>query len=100
MTDTHPDPRDRRAILDALENLWKAASGLEFLHTCEDEGLRSGQPTPEDWRKARAALDAALRGAFPEWTCPICHAQQGHTPNAAICDNCQSQNHRITGDQP
>jgi len=84
-TDTHPDPRSRREILDALANLWKAARPFAQDPAYNDDERR---------------LQAALRAAFPAWSCPICHAPQGNTPHAAICDGCQAQNHRSTGAQP
>ena len=90
MPDTHPDPRSRREILDALANLWKAARPFTSETTL----------SPTVTVAQVLALRAALQAAFPEWTCPICKTPQGRTPNAAICDGCQAQNHRTTSGEP
>jgi len=39
----------------------KAALGfIQHLHSCEDEGMASGQPSKEDYLKAREITDDAL----------------------------------------
>ena len=45
---------DIQPIIDALEH-------LVFLHGCEQEGLESGMPTPEQWEQAVDAAHRALK---------------------------------------
>lgn len=45
------------------KKLWIALHHLVWLHDCEQEGISSGMPTPDQWldgvRKAREALEGA-----------------------------------------
>ena len=43
-----------------INELITAAKELSFLNQCELEGLRSGQPSPEQWRNAFEKLDEIL----------------------------------------
>lgn len=40
--------------------LLKASRHLTYLHACEQEGLSSGQPSPEDWYKAVNSVNNAI----------------------------------------
>jgi len=42
------------------ERLKEAANRLVFLHECEQEGIESGQPTPQDWFEAVNELGELL----------------------------------------
>jgi hypothetical protein len=46
--------RQRDELLTALKQ-------LVHLHGCEQEGLLSGQPTPEQWYKAVEQAEAAIK---------------------------------------
>ena len=37
---------------EIMNELFEALEELLFLNSCEEEGISSGQPTPEQWRKA------------------------------------------------
>ena len=50
---------DIQPIIDALEH-------LVFLHGCEQEGLESGMPTPEQWEQAVDAAHRALKDVGKE----------------------------------
>lgn len=42
--------------------LVEAANNLLHLHSCEQEGLASGQPTPQQWMEAVEKLSALTKG--------------------------------------
>lgn len=42
------------------DELRKALARLVFLHECEQEGIGSGQPKPEEWIKAVQEAEEAL----------------------------------------
>ena len=42
-------------------NLLKASKEILHLHLCEQEGMVSGQPTPEQWLKAVDELAEAIQ---------------------------------------
>jgi len=54
---------DIRPIVDAL---YDALADLVFLHGCEQEGIESAMPTPEQWEQAVENAVIALKGAKGE----------------------------------
>jgi len=50
-------------LLKQNEELREALSELVHLHGCEQEGLLSGQPTPEQWYKAVEEAEQALKNS-------------------------------------
>ena len=54
------DIHDREAVRQRDE-LREALKQLVHLHGCEQEGLLSGQPTPEQWYKAVERAEAAIK---------------------------------------
>ena len=54
---------DIRPIVDAL---YDALADLVFLHGCEQEGIESAMPTPEQWEQAVDNAVMALKGAKGE----------------------------------
>jgi len=55
------------AIISRLEKqaseIVEKAKNLTFLHSCEQEGLESGQPKASEWRKAVEELQEAIQKA-------------------------------------
>lgn len=47
---------------DKITNLTKAVDKIIHLHMCEQEGISSGMPTPEQWEKAVDDLHEANEG--------------------------------------
>lgn len=54
---------DLQPIVNAL---YDALADLVFLHGCEQEGIESGMPTPEQWEQAVDNAVIALKGARRE----------------------------------
>ena len=54
---------DMRPIVDAL---YDALADLVFLHGCEQEGIESAMPTPDQWEQAVDNAVIALKGAKGE----------------------------------
>lgn len=54
---------DLRPIVDVL---YDALAELVHLHGCEQEGVESGMPTPEQWTQAVDNAVIALKGARSE----------------------------------
>jgi hypothetical protein len=52
--------------MDKTDRLYNALEALVFLHGCEQEGLESGMPTPEQWEQAVNAAHKALKEARSE----------------------------------
>jgi len=50
-------------LIAAAPDLLEALENLVFLHTCEQEGIESGQPTPEEWYTAVNAAEKAIQKA-------------------------------------
>jgi hypothetical protein len=50
-------------LIAAAPDLLEALQKLVFLHTCEQEGITSGQPTPDDWFSAVHAAELAIEKA-------------------------------------
>ena len=50
-------------LMDKTDKLYHALRSLVFLHGCEQEGLESGMPTPEQWEQAVDAAHRALKEA-------------------------------------
>ena len=48
-------------LLRQRDELREALKQLVHLHGCEQEGLLSGQPTPEQWYKAVERAEAAIK---------------------------------------
>lgn len=48
-------------LLQQRDELREALRQLVHLHGCEQEGLLSGQPTPEQWHKAVEQAEAAIK---------------------------------------
>ena len=48
-------------LIDKADRLYNALEALVFLHGCEQEGLESGMPTPEQWEQAVDAAHRALK---------------------------------------
>ena len=53
-------------LIDKADRLYNALEALVFLHGCEQEGLESGMPTPEQWEQAVNAAHKALKEARSE----------------------------------
>jgi hypothetical protein len=53
-------------LMDKTDRLYNALEALVFLHGCEQEGLESGMPTPEQWEQAVVAAHKALKEARSE----------------------------------
>jgi len=50
-------------ISDMMQNMGKIIKAFDYLlhlHNCEQEGIESGQPTPEQWYKAVEDAEKAL----------------------------------------
>jgi hypothetical protein len=50
-------------MIEAAELMYDALKELLFLHSCEQEGIASGQPTFEMWMKAYDAGVLAIQKA-------------------------------------
>jgi hypothetical protein len=48
-------------LLKQMDELLTALTQLVHLHGCEQEGIESGQPTPEQWYTAVDAAEAAIK---------------------------------------
>ena len=48
-------------LLQQRDELREALKQLVHLHGCEQEGLLSGQPTPEQWYKAAEQAEASIK---------------------------------------
>ena len=51
------------ALVEAAPDLLKALQDLVHLHSCEQEGLLSGQPTAKQWIKAVNQAEKAITKA-------------------------------------
>ena len=58
-----PKDKDPRTETNAL---YDALAALVHLHGCEQEGIESGMPTPEQWEQAVDNAVIALKGARRE----------------------------------
>jgi hypothetical protein len=54
-----------RAMQGAFEQVCEKANHVAVLHMCEQEGISSGMPTPQEWMDAAGALHEALSLAAP-----------------------------------
>lgn len=50
-------------LIAAAPDLLEALERLVHLHLCEQEGLSSGQPSPEDWHEAVERASQAINKA-------------------------------------
>ena len=54
---------DHTKLINAAPDLLEALLELVHLHQCEQEGLTSGQPSPEQWYKAVNKAEEAIKKA-------------------------------------
>lgn len=54
-----------KAMQAAFEQVCEKANHVAMLHMCEQEGITSGMPTPQEWMDAVDALHEALATAAP-----------------------------------
>lgn len=54
------------SLIQDADALYDALADLVFLHGCEQEGIESGMPTPEQWTQAVDNAVIALKGARRE----------------------------------
>ncbi|SFK98966.1 hypothetical protein SAMN05216357_11037 [Porphyromonadaceae bacterium KH3CP3RA] len=60
---THPDKNEAKANSSLIANskdLLESSIELHKLHICEQEGIASGMPTPEQWLSAVEKLEQVL----------------------------------------
>lgn len=54
------------SLIQDANALYDALADLVFLHGCEQEGIESGMPTPDQWEQAVDNAVIALKGARRE----------------------------------